>query len=233
MWEKSGGVTLPLHSLSWIRILKPVSWPFAALAEKRSFVSAIVPVASKLDWLARAVTRDVFAIASDGPQQKGNDVGPDEFAAAVPALCARYRIKPLWDEPILAWLLRHAAADGPFGAQTMRLVRGRGDRVIGGYIYSGKRNGVASVLQLFAEPGAERSVVDNLLTHAAATGFSAVRGRVQPEFLDALARQKSLLLRRSATVIHTRNESLRASLVGESALITGLAAEGWSRLVGE
>jgi hypothetical protein len=233
MWEKSGGITLPLHSLSWIRVLRPVSFPFAMLAENRSFFSAITPVPRGLDRLAQAVVPSAFAIASDGPQAESYDVGPDEFAAAVPALCTRYCIKPLWDEQILTWLLRHAATKGPFDAAVMRLVKGKGNRVVGGYIQYGKRYGVASVLQLFAIAGAERLVVDNMLTHAAATGFAAVRGRVQPEFLDSLVRQRSLMFRRAATVIHTRDQSLRALLLGEGALITGLAAEGWSKLMGE
>jgi hypothetical protein len=233
MWEKSGGATLPLFSLSWIRVLKPLTLPFALLSEQLPFVSAITPFADGLDRLVRRIGPDVVSLVSDGPQGEGYDVSPDEFADAVPAFCTRYRIRPVWDEQILKWLLQHAATKGRFGAMMVRLVRGKSNRIVGGYIYYGKRHGAAFVLQLFAEPGAERLVVDDLLAHAMATGFSAVRGRVQPEFLDALARQNALLFRRSATVIHTRKEHLRASLLDDSALITGLAAEAWTKLIGE
>ena len=97
----------------------------------------------------------------------------------------------------------------------------------------GRRHGVAYVLQFLAEPGAERLVVDNLLRHAQASEFSAVRGRLQPEFLDALVRQRAMLFRRPATVVHTRSKSLHAALAGEGTLLTGLAAEGWTKLIGE
>jgi hypothetical protein len=233
MWEKSGGMTLPPFSLSWIRILKPVTLPFALLSERLPFVSAVTPLTNSLDRLVRRFGPDFVSIVSDGPRGEGYDVGAEEFAAAIPSLSARYRIRPVWDEQILRWLLRHAATKGRFGAVMMRLVRGKGGRVVGGYIYYGKRHSVAFVLQFFAEPGAERLVVDDLLAHAMANGFSAVRGRVQPEFLDALVRQNSLLFRRSATVVHTRKEALRAALLGDSALITGLAAEAWTKLIGE
>jgi hypothetical protein len=186
-----------------------------------------------LDRLVKRFGSDFLSIVSDGPQGEGYDVGADEFAAAVPALYTRYRIRPQWDTQILTWLLRHAATKGRFGAVMMRLVKGKGNRIVGGYIYYGNKHGVAFVLQLFATRGAERLVVDDLLRHATASDFSAVRGRVQPEFIDALVRQNSLLFRRSATVVHTRKEALRTSLLGDSALITGLAAEAWTKLIGE
>jgi hypothetical protein len=233
MWEKSGGVTLPLFSLSWIRILRPVTLPFSMLSERLPFVSTVAPLTHPFDRLARRIGPDLLTIVSDGPQAEGHDVGADELATAIPALCARYRVRPVWDQQILTWLLRHAATKGRFGAVTMRLVRGKGGRIAGGYVYYGKRHGIAFVLQLLAEPGAERLVVDDLLRHATANGFAAVRGRVQPEFLDALVRQNSLLFRRSATVMHTRKATLRGAMLGDSALITGLAAEAWSKLIGE
>jgi hypothetical protein len=48
-----------------------------------------------------------------------------------------------------------------------------------------------------------------------------------------LVRQHSLLFRRSAAVMHTRNDELRTALLDGSALITGLAAEAWTRLIGD
>lgn len=234
MWEKSGGVTLPLLSLSWLRILNPATLPVAMLSERYPLASALAPLTGGLDRLVRRVAPDTFGLELERPRDAGFDVGADEFAAAIPTLCARFRIRPLWDEQILTWLLRHAATKGRFGAVMMRLVKGKGGRVVGGYIYYGKPRGAAFVLQLLAEPGAERPVVDDLLAHAAASGFSAVRGRVQPEFVDALVRRKSLMLRRSAAVMHTRNETLKAALLGGGdALITGLAAEAWTKLIGE
>lgn len=233
MWEKSGGATLPLLSLSWLRVLCPVTLPLSLLAERHPFVSLAAPLTNGLDHLARRLGPDFRAIVSDGLQGEGFDVGVDEFAAAIPALCTRYRIRPVWDEQILRWLLQHAQVKGRFGRVMMRLVKGRGNRIVGGYMYYGKRHGVAFVLQFFAEPGAERLVVDNLLIHAAGGHFSAVRGRVQPEFMDALVRQKALLFRRSATVVHTRRKDLHTALAGDDTLVTGLAAEAWTKLIGE
>lgn len=234
MWEKSGGATLPLHSLSWARILRPASLPLAMAGERISLARKATALTAPLDRLAQRVVPDMFAVEPvDGPAGEDFEVGADEFAAAVPALCARYSIRPVWDGSILGWMLEHAATKARFGAMNMRLVRGRGGRITGGYIYYGKAGGIAFALQLFAEPKSERLVVGNLLSHVAARGFSAVRGRVQPEFLDALVRQHSLLFRRSAAVMYTRNDHLRTALLDGSALITGLAAEAWTRLIGD
>jgi hypothetical protein len=234
MWEKSGGTTLPLHSLSWARILRPASLPLALLAGRLPLASAAIPLTAGLDRLARRIAPDLFAVAdTDGPSGEDFEVGANEFAAAVPALCTRYEIRPVWDGKILDWMLQHAATKARFGSLMMRLVKGRGGRIVGGYIYYGKPGGIAFALQLLAEPQAERLVVNNLLTHVAARNFSAIRGRVQPEFLDALVRQQSLMFRRSAAAIHTRNDDLRAALLDGNALITGLAAEAWTRLIGD
>jgi len=233
MWEKSGGATLPLFSLSWLRVLKPTAMSLAMLCERYPLFSPAFPVANGLDRLAKRFGPEFLSIALEAPQGKDFEVGPDEFAAAVPALSTRYEIRPQWDPAILTWLLKHAGSKSAFGPVMMRLVRDKRDRVVGGYIYYGKGHGIAFVLQLLAEPGSERLVVDNLLAHAEANGLSAVRGRLQPEFLDALVRQKSFLFRRSATVIHTKSASLQAAFGGPSALISGLAAEGWTKLIGE
>jgi hypothetical protein len=233
MWEKSGGATLPLFSLSWLRVLKPVALSLAMLSERHPIFSNAAPLANGLDSLARRFGPDFLSIAADGPQGKDDGVGPDEFAAAIPALSTRYDIRPQWDKTILTWLLQHAESKSAYGPVMMRLVKDRKGRTVGGYIYYGKPRGAAFVLQFFAEPGAERLVVDNLLAHANTSGFAAVRGRLQPEFLDALVRQKSMLFRRSATVIHTRSASLQAAFAGPNALITGLAAEAWTKLIGE
>ncbi len=234
MWEKSGGTTLPLHSLSWARILRPASLPLALLAGRLPLAAAAMPLTAGLDRLARRIAPDLFAVAdTDGPSGEDFEVSADEFAAAVPALCTRYEISPVWDGRILGWMLQHAATKARFGTLMLRLIKGRGGRIVGGYIYYGKAGGIAFALQLFAEPQAERLVVNNLLTHVAARNFSAIRGRVQPEFLDALVRQQSLMFRRSAAVIHTRNDGLRAALLDGNALITGLAAEAWTRLIGD
>lgn len=233
MWEKSGGVTLPMHSLSWIRMFRPAALPFSMLAERFAFASAVVPLTAGLDRLVRRFGPDIFSVTdSDGPPGVDFEVGAEEFAAAIPDLCTRYDIRPVWDGTILNWLLQHASTKARFGAVMMRLVRGKRGRIVGGYIYYGKAGGVAFALQIFAEPQAERLVVNNLLSQVAASGFAAVRGRVQPEFLDALTRQHSFVFRRSATVVHTRNADLLASLRAGNALITGLAAEAWTQLIG-
>jgi hypothetical protein len=234
MWEKSGGVTLPLHSLSWARILRPVSLPMALLGERVPFARKATALTAPLDRLAHRLVPQMLAVeAPDGPAGDDVEVSADEFASAIPALCARYSLRPVWDAGILRWMLDHAAAKARYGAMNMRLVRGRGDRIVGGYIYHGKSGGIAFALQLFAEPKFERLVVGSLLSHVTARGFAAVLGRSQPEFLDALVRQHSLLFRRAAAVMHTRNDELRTALLGGNALITGLAAEAWTRLIGD
>lgn len=248
MWEKSGGVVSPLYSLTWFRLLSPAAFSVAMLTKQQPraaaaraagrrwslpLAGAILPLASGMDRLIRRVAPNAFSVgAADGHPGKGFDVDAGEFAAAVPALCERYKVRPQWDSRMLAWRLEHAALKAYLGPTTMRLVKSKGDRIVGGYIYHGRDKGIGTVLQILAAPNAERLVVDELFAHAVDKGMAGMTGRVQPEHLDALVRQRSILLRRGATVVHSRKRELLPPLLGGDALVTGLAAEAWCRLVG-
>jgi hypothetical protein len=248
MWEKAGGVVLPLYSLTWFRLFRPATFSVAMLTKRQPraaaaqgtgrwwrlpLAGAAFPLTSGMDRLIQWVIPGAFsAEAADGQPGKGFGVDAGEFAAAVPALCERYQVRPQWDSPILTWLLEHAALKAYLGPTTMRLVKDRGGRIVGGYIYHGRERGIGTVLQIFSAPNAERLVVAELFAHAADKGMAAMTGRVQPEHLDALVGQRAILLRRGATVVHTRNRELLAPLLTGDALVTGLAAEAWCRLVG-
>ncbi|MEP5514782.1 MAG: hypothetical protein ABJP87_07555, partial [Bauldia litoralis] len=63
-------------------------------------------------------------------------------------------------------------------------------------------------------------------------GAVAIRGRVQPEFADLLLRRRAVFLHASSMVVHARRSDLFAPIHGGEALITGLAGESWSALIG-
>ena len=63
-------------------------------------------------------------------------------------------------------------------------------------------------------------------------GLVALRGRVQPEFAGILLRRRAVFLQAASTVMHSRHQELLAPIRTGDALITGLAGESWSRLIG-
>ena len=77
MWEKSGGATLPPLSLSWMRILKPVTLPFAMLSERLPFISAVTPLTNgSIGWHggSERVRHDCFRRTT----RRRYDVGVDD-----------------------------------------------------------------------------------------------------------------------------------------------------------
>jgi hypothetical protein len=93
------------------------------------------------------------------------------------------------------------------------------------------RNGLC-VITYFLTDAAEGDTLDSLIRHAADLGCVGVRGRVQPELLDGLIARRCVLFHVSATMVHARNKDLLAEIRPSRSLLTGLAGEGWTRLIG-
>ena len=92
--------------------------------------------------------------------------------------------------------------------------------------------GVAFVLQVLAAPKAREAVVDDLLADASRRGAVAVRGRVQPDLADVLLRRHAVFVHSSSTVVRSGRKDLLSMIQAGEAMITGLACESWSGLIG-
>lgn len=231
MWELAGGRSLPLYSMTWLRVFRPIAMPLALLARRprpQRICSALV---SPLDAMLHRFPANPFSSQALRPDYVDSESTFDEFIVAMPKLVSHYSVKPDWDEATLRWQLQHAAVKEKFGHLKCRLVR-KGNRAVGGFLYYSRPGGFAFVLQILADPQHQAAVVASLLARAASDGCVAIRGRAQPELLDALIRQQAVLFNRSSTVVHSRHPELIESLRVGNALITGLAAEAWTRLIG-
>ena len=76
------------------------------------------------------------------------------------------------------------------------------------------------------------ATLDDMLHHAHDAGCAAIRGSGQPWLTAPLLSRKALFLGRSFTVAHTQDAEIRRALDGGAALISGLAGETWSPLIG-
>jgi len=91
-----------------------------------------------------------------------------------------------WDDASLRWFLTHAARKEPFGDLIGRVVRGKNRTPLGCYLYYGRPGGIALVLQILSEQEHADTIVKCLLADVNDLGCVAVRGRSQPDLLDAL-----------------------------------------------
>jgi len=88
------------------------------------------------------------------------------------------------------------------------------------------------VLQLIARPEAVGLSIDSLLRHAAELGCVGVRGRSEFDTLDPLIVRGCLLFHASAMMVHARDKALLAEVRNSRSMLTGLAGESWTRLIG-
>lgn len=233
MWVKAGGERLPASSLDWLRVLRPAGFAVCVAGDAFRPASWLRPLASGVDRLIDARGRNPLPPVSGTAGFRDAEVSTDEIAKLIPSLSDSYALHPDWQTPGLPLLLAHAESKERYGKQYRRIVYdARSQEPVGCYLYYARRGGVARVLQVLTLPQSVGATLDNLFRHAAGIGCVAVRGRVEPDLLDALIARRSLLFHVSAMMVHARDKALLAEVRQSRALLTGLAGESWSRLIG-
>jgi hypothetical protein len=234
MWDRLGHRPLAGYSLDWLCILRPIGAGVAALGEWRRPARLLAPAAALADGVAGRLGLNPFrAPAAERGQPVGADIGDGELIGHILELAKQFALSPDWDEATLRWVLAHAARKERRGPVFKRAVHARTGAPLGCYIYHGRGRGIARVLNVLARPGAMAAVVDDLLAHAQAQGCAAVRGRAVPGLAEVVMQRKALLFCRSSTVFHAKEPAIADQIRSGNALITGLAAEAWTRLIGD
>ena len=234
LWEKLGGRVVPLLSLDWIRIFRPAAAGLSMLSERSPQLRMFAPAAWASDRIARPWTRNHFDPGeADGRFRMDIASSDTDFAHAMRELSAPIELRPDWSERDLRWFLDHAAQKARYGPCRRTIVRNARGELVGCYIYHGKPGGTGRVLQVLARPDSVEGVVDCLFREADAAGLSALRGRSTPQLANALIKRDCLFTHRSSTVVLSKDASLMEAVESGRALVTGLAGETWTRLVGD
>jgi len=232
MWEKLRGRTLPSYGMDWARILRPAAFTTQTLIKPAWLAAGFRPLSAISDPLARWGLKRFIDIETE-LHITARDVGLDFIADNLPELAADLPLRPGWDNQNLPWFLNHAKTKRDIGPLISRGVYDRADRLIGIYLYHGRRSGIARVLQILALPGRHGAVITNLIDDADQRGCAGVIGKSHPHLLESLLRHRAILFRREATVAHSGKPELIAELEAGGGLIDGLAGERWSRLLGD
>jgi hypothetical protein len=234
MWQKAGYAAETAYSLNWLRILRPAAASVDVLARAASPARLLFPLGRIADRISgimrvapfqpspRAASRITFA-----------DVPVAEFGNALLALAQHYPLRPQWDEDSLSWFLRQAESKRTFGYPEWRVGRSPDGSIVAAYAYFGEPGRIGWVLQALAKPPLEAELVDDLFAHAYASGCSGLRGAAHPWLLPALMSRKTMFYGRSFYVAHARDKTLLEPIAQGRALISGLAGESWTRLIGD
>jgi hypothetical protein len=228
-WEGLHGTTSFLHSLHWLRPLRPAACAMASLASggwRRRLVRLTRPLTAGVDALAARARGDWF-----GRQATDLDGGPLEATALARALDDVHddrSLRPKYDAASLRWLLRVLAAKTSSGRLQQVMVRDRRGRIVGWYLYFLRPGGVSEVLQI-GGPGGDAGVTfDHLLAHARDRGAVGLSGRLQPSLLPVLSARRCLL-RAGASwmLVHSANRDIVDAIHRGDAFLSPLEGEWW------
>ena len=234
MWQKLGGRTVPFESLEWLRILRPAGAGLALAREWFAQAALLQPLASMIDRVAQGTRRNPSGLQGGrGGDEYDADASDELLLDEIPRLAASYPVRPDWNRASLQWVLAHARTKARRGPVCRRMVYGKNHAPIGCYVYYGRPHGIAWVLQILARTDCIDAVLDSLLTNAFGNGSVAVRGRTHPRLMNALMRHDSMFFHRSSTIVHSADAELLHAIHAGDALVTGLAGEAWTRLIGD
>jgi hypothetical protein len=231
-----GGTASPLYSLQWIRPLRPARYVLSLL-HGRGAISAPLALAARpfgavADALAARLQPNRFLREETELAEEALD--PHTILAHLPEVMGGKALQPVYDARSLAWLLEQAARKTLHGALRGRAVLDGERRVIGWYLYYVLKGGVSEVLQLAARNGSFDLVLQRLLADAWRHGAAAVRGRLEPRYVQELSNRLCWFRREGEwTLVHSRHPELIAALDQGDAFLSRLEGEWWLRFVGD
>lgn len=227
MWTRSGARFLPVHSMDFVRILKPAGFALESLAERLAALRGVRPVTRLVDRLASGlVGRNLMPVAERGV--RSTPVARGDIPGAIISMMQNYALRPDWSEPDLDWLLERAWVKPKFGKVHAAVVENAAGRRCGFYLAHLMKGGKARLMHVSAGRKDSATVLEAAARDAFEAGCVAVEGRVDPRLLPALVMQRCLLFRRTSTVVQSRLPGVIGNIDAGDAFIGGLAGETWA-----
>jgi len=234
-WLGIGGTAPLLYSLHWTRPLRPARFLLSLLEERAELppllTHAARPMGALADTLVTRLRPNRFL--REDTELTESELDPATMLAHLPEVLRGYALQPEYEASSLAWLLGQAAFKTHQGTLVSRAVRDRGRRLIGWYLYYLQSGGVSEVVQIAALDGSFDRVLKRLLADAWRHGTAAVRGRLDPRFVQELSNRHCWMRTDGTwTLVHSRHPEVVAAINRGDAFISRLEGEWWLRFLG-
>jgi len=233
MWNGLGGTTSLLYSLHWTRLLRPARYVCSLLEQRNpsAIARSARPLATPLDAIFARLRPNRFDF--EETQLTEEPLNPAVMLAHLPDMMAGRSLQPAYDSRGLAWLLEQTARKTRHGDLRARAVLDRGRGLVGWYLYYVEAHGVGEVLQLVARDPHFDSVLQRLLADAWRNRAVAVRGRLDPRYIQELSNRHCWLRRESTwTLVHSCRDEVSAAILQGDAFLSRLEGEWWLRFQG-
>lgn len=235
IWGALGGSTALLFSLHWTRLLRPARYALSLVdgtgAIARPFTIAARPLCAVADSLASRLPPNDFL--RDGGDCTEAAIDPAAMTRLFPDVMRGVALQPAYDTESLAWLLSQAAQKKRHGELRGRMVLNNTHNPIGWYLYYLNPGATGEVLQIAAREGCFDQVIKRLMADAWSSGATALRGRLDPRFVQELSDRHCWLRREGTwTLFHSRRGDVLAAFDKGDAFLSRLDGEWWLRFHG-
>jgi hypothetical protein len=211
VWDRLGGKTSHIHSLQWVKLLRPGACALSSAQGKLRLLRLLSPVTRPLGRLSDAL---LARMAPSRFHFSDSDLIPiklddETLLALISQFGARYSLRPEYDLPSLSWLIRRAEKINLRGELRKVALRDASGAIAGWYLYYLNSGGSSEVLQLGARGASAGAVLDHLFHHAWSNGSGLISGRLDPQLMPALsARNCYLNCGPPWVMIHTRDPEI-------------------------
>lgn len=232
IWERCGGVTIPIYSIVWTRILRPSRYALDSLGEKHRFLRPFVFGSRIFCWTADSITAQIrpnrFRRGRLSFSQE--DLDTKTLFENLPKFSSAVSLRPDYDLASLQWLLEMAEQKKQWGALRKEALRNAAREIVGWYLYYLKSGGMSRVIQIAASPKSVSHVLDHLFYSAWRQGATAISGRLEPKYLHELSHQYCRFTETcSAFLVQSHSQDILQAVYTGDAFLSRLEGEWWNR----
>lgn len=226
VWQWCGGIMALLHSMHWIRPLRPAHAALALLGKRMRLarLAAAAPMARIVDAHVTRVAHSPFQRLT--PRGSREDLDAGKIIGFLPEVVGDRSLRPDYDDGLVQWMLGRAGRLNGHGELRTVLVRDDAHNAAGWYVYYANPGQIGEVLQIAARAPSVHLVLDHLLDDAAERGVVALAGRLDPPFARELSEKYFVLHRRGFSMfVHSKRPELMDAIWRGDAFLTRLDGE--------
>ena len=228
VWDGIGARTSYIHSLQWVKTLRPSARALSLAAGKFHLSPRLSSIACPLTRLSDAMLARLspHRFRFVPPDLVAKNLDDETLLSCISQFSSFYSMAPEYDEITLPWLIRRAEIVKRAGELRKIALHDNSGRIVGWYLFYLKPGGSSEVLQLCARKGSAGAVLDHLFHHAWSNGAELVVGRLDPHLLpDLSARECYLKGGPPWVLIHARDPEILQAIDRGDVFLSKLEGE--------